>query len=254
MKKMLWRNNSKIREVVTEAEKKKILFRNEWKYYISSWEQQELRERFLMVMHHDKHAVNGVYMIRSLYFEDYWNNSYNEKMMGVNDRKKYRIRIYNCSDRAIKLERKVKNGNYIHKDSAKITREETESIIKGEYGFLLHHAEPLCREFYYECMVNQMRPRTIVDYEREPFIMDEGTVRVTFDSHVRAAIFSNDIFDPDLPTLEVLEPDRLVMEVKFTEFLPQIIKQIIPPYASEFSAISKYTLCYEKTAYMFAQR
>ena len=62
-----------------------------------------------------------------------------------------------------------------------------------------------------------MRPRTIVDYDREPCIMDEGTVRVTFDRDVRAAIGSFDIFDPTLPTLPVLEPGKLVMEVKFTE-------------------------------------
>ena len=46
-----------------------------------------------------------------------------------------------------------------------------------------------------------MRPRTIVDYDRVPWIMDEGTVRITFDSDVRAAVGSYDIFDPSLPTL-----------------------------------------------------
>ena len=67
-----------------------------------------------------------------------------------------------------------------------------------------------------------MRPRTIVDYEREPWVMDEGAVRITFDMNVRAAVGSFDIFDATLPALPVLEPGKLVMEVKFTEFLPQI--------------------------------
>ena len=53
-----------------------------------------------------------------------------------------------------------------------------------------------------------MRPRTIVDYDRVPWIMDEGTVRITFDSDVRAAVGSYDIFDPSLPTLPVLEPGK----------------------------------------------
>lgn len=69
-----------------------------------------------------------------------------------------------------------------------------------------------------------MRPRTIVDYEREPWIMDEGTVRITFDTDVRAAVGSYDIFDSTLPALSVLEPGKLIMEVKFTEMLPQILK------------------------------
>lgn len=224
-------------------------FRNEWKYYISLWECAGLRERFQQLLMRDPHAVNGSYMIRSLYFDDYWDSAYNEKMAGVNYRKKYRIRIYDYSDHSIKLERKIKLSSFIHKDSAGITRQELEWILEGKYDFLLHHREQLCREFYYECITNVMRPKVIVDYDREPFILSEGDVRITFDSHVRAAIMTNDIFDKTLPVYEVVPPDRLVMEVKFTEFLPSVIQELLPPGGQEFSAISKYTLCYERVFY-----
>ena len=95
-----------------------------------------------------------------------------------------------------------------------------------------------------------MRPRTIVDYDREPWIMDAGTVRITFDSDVRAAVGGYDIFDATLPTLPVLEPGKLVLEVKFTELLPQLVRNILPPQAAEFTAVSKYVLCYEKIGYL----
>ena len=209
-----------------------------------------LRLRMSPFLYLDPHADEGGYMIRSLYFDDYWNSAYEEKEAGILMRKKYRIRIYNYSDRSIKLERKKKHGSYIFKESAPLTREEVEKILAGDYEFLLKSQYPLCREFYVECVSNMMRPRTIVDYDREPWIMDEGTVRVTFDRDVRAAIGSFDIFDPTLPTLPVLEPGKLVMEVKFTEMLPQIVRDILPPHAAEFTAVSKYVLCYEKTRYM----
>ena len=109
---------------------------------------------------------------------------------------------------------------------------------------------PLCREFYVECISNLMRPRTIVDYERVPWIMDEGTVRITFDSDVRAAVGGYDIFDSTLPTLPVLEQGKTVMEVKFTEMLPQIVRNLLLPNAQEFTAVSKYVLCYEKSRYL----
>ena len=80
--------------------------------------------------------------------------------------------------------------------------------------------------------------------------MNEGTVRLTFDSHVRAAVLDNDIFDANLPALEVLPPGKMILEVKFTEFLPQIVREIMPPAASEFTAVSKFVLCYEKTRYL----
>ena len=143
-------------------------------------------------------------------------------------RKKYRIRIYNYSAESIKLERKKKFGSYIYKEDAPLTKDEVQKILSGEYEFLLKSPYSLCREFYIECMSNMMRPRTIVDYEREPWIMDDST----------------------LPALSVLEPGKLIMEVKFTEMLPQILRNLLPPQAAEFTAVSKYVLCYEKTRYM----
>lgn len=228
---------------------RKEIYRNEWKFYISLWEAEILKRRLLPFLEIDPYAVNGQYTIRSLYFEDYWNSGYEEKLMGVENRQKWRIRIYNYSDKNIKLERKKKRGSYIHKDSAPLTRQEYEQIIEGDYSFLLHSQYALCQEFYYECMVNLYRPKVIVDYEREPLIRTEGDVRITFDKDVRAGAFNYDIFDSELPVESVMEPNEMVLEVKFTEMIPQIIKELLPLGGQEFSAISKYTLCYEKAFY-----
>ena len=225
-------------------------YRHEWKYLIDTAQKELICHRLSPFLQLDKNAVDGGYMIRSLYFDDYFNTAYEEKDSGVLERKKYRIRIYNCTNNSIKLERKKKFGSYIYKEAASLTRDEVYKILDGDYEFLLQSKYPLCREFYYECVSNVMRPRTIVDYDREPWTLDEGTVRITFDSDVRAAIGSYDIFDATLPTLPVLEPGKCVMEVKYTEFLPKAVREVLPDRASEFTAVSKYVLCYEKTEYM----
>lgn len=225
-------------------------YRHELKYLISWVDKAELTARMSPILKLDPHATNGGYFIRSLYFDDYWNTAYEEKDAGVLLRKKYRIRIYNCSDRSIKLERKKKFGSYIYKEAAPLTHAEFDSILAGDYDFLLHSRYRLCQEFYTECICNMLRPRVIVDYDREPWIMDAGTVRITFDTDVRAAVGSRDIFDSTLPALPVLEPGKLVMEVKFTEYLPQIVRNLLPPRAQELTAVSKYVLCCDKTAYM----
>lgn len=224
-------------------------YRHELKYLISYADKAELAVRLAGVLRPDPHARNGGYFIRSLYFDDCWNSAYEDKDAGVLLRKKYRIRLYDCSDRSIKLERKKKYGSWIHKESAPLTRTELEQIQAGEYGFLLHSPHALCREFYTECISRMLRPRVIVDYDREPWILDAGTVRVTFDRDVRAAVGGWDLFDPGLPTLPVLEPGKLVLEVKFTEYLPRLVRELLPPRAQELTAVSKYVLCCDKTLY-----
>ena len=93
-------------------------YRHELKYLISYADKAELAVRMAPVLHLDPHAKQGGYFIRSLYFDDYWNTAYAEKDAGVLLRKKYRVRVYNCSDRSIKLERKKKFGSWIYKEAA----------------------------------------------------------------------------------------------------------------------------------------
>lgn len=221
------------------------IYRHEWKYLISRSEAELLRRRLEPFLMKDKHASENGYDIRSLYFDDYNNSAYVQKLMGVYHRKKWRIRIYNYSDSKIVLERKKKDGSYIYKESADLTREEFERIIDGDYTFLLQKDKNLYKEFYTECMINLLRPKVIVDYNRIPLIMDEGTVRITFDSEVSAAVGSFDIFDSDLPRFSAQDPQKMIVEVKYTEFLPQIIKQLLPPDGQEFVAFSKYCACFE---------
>ena len=221
------------------------IYRHEWKYLLSHSEADMLRRRLEPFLTLDPHAGADGYEIRSLYFDDYNNSAYVQKLMGVYSRKKWRIRIYNYSDSKISLERKKKEGNYIYKESADLTRQEYWKIIDGDYEFLLQKEKNLYKEFYAECMFNLLRPKVIVDYNRIPLIMDEGTVRITFDSDVAAAIGGYDIFDPELPRLSAQDAEVEVLEVKYTEFLPQIIRKLLPSDGSEVVAFSKYVACYE---------
>ena len=224
---------------------KKPIYRNEWKYLIPHSDAELLRRRLLPFMKLDRHAQNGGDEIRSLYFDDWKNSAYEQKMMGVYSRKKWRIRIYNYSDRKIALERKKKSGSYIYKESVDLSRNEFEQILAGDYTFLLKRKENLCGEFYVECVAELLRPKVIVDYDRVPLILDEGTVRITFDDHVRAAVGGFQIFDPELPTIPAQDPDYLILEVKYTEFLPRLIQQLLPSPNQDFLAFSKYVSCYD---------
>ncbi len=222
----------------------RAVYRHELKYLINKPDWALLRMRLMEVLPRDANVgADGEYQVRSLYFDDYWDSAYQEKDMGVLTRKKYRVRTYNCSDSKISLERKKKYGQYIHKEAAPLTREQLEDVLVGEYEGLRRSPHRLLQEFYYECTSRIMRPRVIVDYDREPFMLNAGDVRITFDKHVRAGFGRFDLFDPDLPAVEVLPGDRMIMEVKFTQFLPGIVRRLLPPRASMLTAASKYVLC-----------
>lgn len=219
-------------------------FRHEIKYFLNAVDYVLLRQRLATLMHRDPHAgPSGGYMVRSLYFDDYWQTAYVDKENGVFSRKKYRIRCYNCQDTQIYLERKLKVGEYIHKDSAPLVRSDVEAILYGDYGVLRHRPEPLLLEFYFECVANLLRPRVIVDYDREPFVAAEGDVRLTFDRHVRAGMGRFELFDAGLPTVEVLPADRLILEVKYTSFLPKMLRRLLTVHSADLTDASKFVLC-----------
>jgi hypothetical protein len=220
------------------------LFRHELKYLINLPDWALLKTRMAGAMRRDENVdETGEYWIRSLYFDDYWNTAFEDKEAGVMLRHKYRLRVYNCKDTVIRLERKQKIAQYIRKESAPVTRQQVKMLLEGNYIFLEKSGHPLLREFYYECTSRVMRPRVIVDYDREPYVMNAGDVRITFDKHVRAGFGELDLFDPKLPTLEVLPATQMIMEVKYTDFLPRIVRGLLPPRASIMTAASKYVLC-----------
>lgn len=221
----------------------KIRYRHELKYLINYGEKEILADRLKNIAGIDSHASENGYLVRSLYFDDVWHSSYEEKLMGVVSRRKYRIRIYDYSDRHIALECKEKQGAYIYKYSAELTRQETEDIINGKYECLEGKTDQLLKEFYL-LLKSGMRPEVIVDYDRLPFVYAPGTVRITFDMHIRAAFNGYDIFDAALPVYNAMQiPDTLIMEVKYTEYLPDIFQDLIVPRAAAQISASKYVMC-----------
>ena len=93
-----------------------------------------LRRNLLPVLSLDPNAAKngGEYSIRSLYFDTAQDDALNEKMAGIYYRQKYRIRIYNYSDKAIFLECKSKYGDLISKRSLKIPRDLADQLIAGD--------------------------------------------------------------------------------------------------------------------------
>ena len=161
----------------------------------------------------------------------------------MDDRDKFRIRAYNGSDDVIKLECKHKEGSYIAKQSIRLSRGECESLIRGDYAFLLSRREPFARRMFAEFATKCLRPRVIVDYTREAYVYPVEDVRITFDKDIRTAYRGTSLFDMTQPTYPVITDGDLVLEVKFNNYLPSYIRELLQIDSHTRSAVSKYCIC-----------
>lgn len=223
---------------------RKIKYRHEYKIHINLGDYYTIRSRVKQIMKLDEHArKNGCYSIRSLYFDNLNDTALFEKISGVNHREKFRIRFYNGDTSHICLEKKVKNNGLTSKLKTRITKDECLKIVDGDIDWINYRDDNLLNELYIKMKNGLYRPKTIVDYIREAYTYPVGNVRVTFDSSIRSGLFSTNIFDEKLPTVEVLDPNKLVLEVKYDEFLPDIIADIIQTGERRAKSVSKYALC-----------
>ena len=216
--------------------------RHEWKHEIGYSDLLVIRQRLSAVAKRDEHAVNGKYIIRSLYFDNLSDKALREKLDGISRREKFRIRYYNDDPSIIHLEKKSKIGGLGNKQSANLTAEEAQWIVDGKLDWMINSDRPLVQELYVKMQVEGLRPKTIVDYVREPFVYGPGNVRVTLDYDIRTGLSCVDFLNPDCPTIPV-SGDPIILEVKWDEFLPGIIRDAVQLDNRRVGAYSKYAAC-----------
>ena len=217
-------------------------YRHEWKHEISYGDMLVLRQRLSNIMKRDIHAIDGKYLIRSLYFDNASDKALREKVDGVNIREKFRIRYYNNDTSLIHLEKKSKVNGLCLKDSVALSFEQAQAIANGDYGFMIDSGVPLIQELYSKMMSQGLRPKTIVDYLREPFVFAPGNVRVTLDYNIRTGMNCTDFLNPNCVTVPAGDAP-IILEVKWDEYLPDIIRDAVQLPNCRVGAFSKYAVC-----------
>ena len=195
-------------------------WRHEKKFMISLADYMALRQKLRLIMKPDAHAgPDGRYRITSIYFDNFYDKALNEKRYGVSRREKFRIRYYNDDRSLINLEKKEKRNGLCCKSKGRLSREEVERILAGDWQYLKTHADAVCRELGLKMETQLLRPKSAVSYMREPYVYEPGNVRVTFD---------------------FLEAGPVICEVKYDEFLPTVISGLLSEHLLRLQAFSKY--------------
>lgn len=217
-------------------------YRHESKHRITYAEHLALRQRLTAICRHDEHAQqDGHYTVCSLYFDNADDKALREKIDGVNDREKFRLRYYNGDTRFIRLEKKSKHNQLCQKSSSPIGAEQVRRLLSGDTSVLRDAADPLCTELYAKMLTQRLEPKTIVDYRREAYVYPVEDVRITFDSDIRTGVSSLDFLNPDRPTIPA--GNDIVLEIKYRAFLPGLLRDAIQTGERGASPFSKYAAC-----------
>ncbi len=223
-----------------------VPLRHELKYFITQGEAEILSRVLDHTLHRDPNGdENNEYHIRSLYFDTINNDALMDKVDGTKNRDKFRIRIYNFSDKLIRMECKTKVGSLISKRSIGIPRLLAEQLIAADPTGLELTRSGLLRDVYREMKINLLRPVVIVDYVREAYLHHAEEVRITFDKQLHTGLRSTDLFNPYVPTVSPFDHGETILEIKYNRVLPPYIRDIICSHvqSAQNSAISKYVWC-----------
>ena len=203
-------------------------WRQELKYTLTEADSIMTASRLSVFMKRDIHVgERKEYLIRSLYFDNLYDKALQEKLSGVGIRDKFRIRYYDFDQEFIRLEKKSKRYSLGHKYQCRVTVEEVEKILHQDWDWMVTDERPLIRELYLKMKLELFRPVVIVDYRREPFTYAPGNVRITFDRDIRSSKNVNAFFDRNVVMVPVLTGGKCIMEVKYDDFLPDIISRRI---------------------------
>ena len=217
--------------------------RQELKHALNQGDYYLLRNKLKYLMKSDPHTnEDGKYVIRSVYFDNLDNKVLTEKKEGLYKRDKFRFRMYNLNTDYINLEKKSKRNNVTFKEKCTVCASEYERIRNGQIEWMEQDSRPLVQELYLQMKLLQLKPVTIVDYEREVFIYPYGNVRVTFDSNIRTSHRNVDFLNPNVHMVPALDPNIVILEVKYDEFIPDFIKTILQVSDRRKDTYSKYYL------------
>ena len=215
-------------------------YRHELKFQVTFAQLQKIRYRLEPVLAYDIHQKGDFYTVRSLYFDDIYDSCFFENESGVDNRTKYRIRIYNGNPALIHLEKKSKIHGMTKKEKEEMTLEECRRLaLEGR----MESDGTLAEELGCFMQSRGMKPKCIVEYDRCAMVSGVGNVRITFDMNVRGCSRPELFLDGKSDAFHsVMQSDMHILEIKYDELLPEYILHTMDLHTLHRQSVSKYCL------------
>lgn len=229
------------------------ILRYEFKYYIDEEMYQRVMDTISHYLAPDPYAValpNYTYPVNSLYLDSPSKRYYEEKMAGIKNRHKIRMRCYTpdfySSDKYF-IEVKKRDQSYIDKIRIKMPAQDYTTYMRNDFftcpdTYL--NGDPdnraIMEEILYHCNRHILTPTVFIKYEREAYVANnEDLVRVTFDRYVMSQRFYSHLSKHLLDWSSVF-PGKIIFEIKVRNFLPFWLHNLVKKFGFFYESISKY--------------
>lgn len=230
------------------AHRELVSLRKEIKYIVSLEQAMIIKSRLDNLLPRDDYCSDGPYSVRSLYFDSVDNIDFEEKLAGIDIRKKIRARIYNNDPSVCKLELKQKNGDWQQKHSLIISESEVRQLTLGNYSVLKSYFPSIeaGREMYSIMAGGRYRPVIQIEYDRLAYRYPMYDTRITLDMNIRSSEANMDIFASKIHYIPVMR-ENVVLEIKYSGKFMGFISDMLSQFDLTQSSYSKY--CYGRRIY-----
>lgn len=196
------------------------------------------------------------YFVRSLYYDNQAMVCYYEKIDGMMERAKFRIRTYtDCSTAGTArfLEVKGRHNALVFKHRIELTSQPTNDLaakhplLDETTRDVLSHLDTggLSSRFLRDLYRKDLQPVVLVDYYRRPYLSKyDPEFRLTFDESLVGTATSR-LFPRRHDSLRRILPGHTILEVKFRYHVPKWFHRIIQSFELRRISISKYCAAVE---------
>jgi VTC domain len=223
--------------------------RFEFKYALPSYAADTILASISNFIKIDPYVDNkDFYLVNSIYFDSPELKCYQEKLDGLKNRKKYRIRFYNdnlSKAKPVFFEIKRRSDAIILKNRTIIKPKHLKDISLSNWKDIQKTSPNFFSEFFFDKNQYQLQPKVFIQYKRKPYFSRfQKNFRITFDYDITAAkinsVFPNQIFPQNI------QHDTTIMEVKFNGIIPDWFSYIIKSNSLKRISFSKYCNSIEK--------
>ncbi|MDC3135779.1 VTC domain-containing protein [Candidatus Pelagibacter sp.] len=215
--------------------------RFEKKFFIDFTQEMKIKKKFKNIF--DLEFDHGYYCY-SLYFDDLNFSTLRQKQEGNTKRHKIRLRTYfsDLNDKidSWNLEIKSKDNNTVKKRKISFSHQEVlDNLKKKNYSFFSNNFVETSKTYY--------EPVYITLYFREAFISKIiPHCRITFDKSIRCFKYDYDILGQlNIDQNFILDPKLILLELKYSNFLPKFISEFFTYLNLDQVTFSKYVDGYE---------